>query len=942
MQKNGPNRYRKKSPTTLVTRSAKSISLSTRIKVSKCGKSNKNNNYPQNIKITTTNPHNSLSSRSFSTYSDSSEYSDDLYGEIVLQTTPTAPTTHHPSPTRSNALPMTIFNVISGLNPTPVGVTAFRLSGPHSYHILSLLSRTPIKKIKELSKKRIFTTSLYSIPDELHDMGLLRNNTAVLNNFDPNDTPNDDFNDINKRELNHPPQIWNHNINRDDYDDNDENDENDDNDIDSIPFTKNTLPIPNTNEIIDLEAMILTFKGPKSFTGEDTVELHVHGNPIIVRELFTSIGKLSAARVAKNGEFIQRAYLNNRLSLLQVEAYYDLLHSQNTTEIIHASKTSKMNKDIMFIYSKWRHVLIESLAYLESIIDFGEDEGDIDQDEILKFVFPQVLAIRDDIYALLQQQTREKVTNGLSVSIFGEPNVGKSSLLNKVIGRQLAIVSSIPGTTRDIVTTSIDINGLPVQLHDTAGIRDTNDVVEWEGIRRATELSKDVDYKVVLFDMGQIGKELGVVLDGNGVGDLEGFKGRVAGEFLENDFGKNNDLIGEGMDPKMGLTKLDTEIKTLIMTSLTSQHQGIRSLLSPETLLVWTKCDTLPFTQFEELQSMSLKPTSDPIFLQKQTQKRESFQIEEEKRIKQDLENLKNLLQTQSTIQNGLNDEKKVDQNALFEDLSRQISNNRMLSLNQPIFEQNDGNNDKFISNLGKKNTSQSNTNSTKLLKSIPLDIYFQNMTRYCLQVMKGDQNGKMSDSQNLVDDVICVSSKYNYNVSKISSIIHTFAHKTAISAMVGTDVNKNNNVQNNFENFKNLQNSDSQLSQMALSNLFAKHDITLSSRHRQSLLLCYDSLNVFLNQMSKSIRLKKDEQIIQQQQNDEKNDAKNDHNNNKSKIVLNQEEKRSLPVRENDLVLSAASLRNAVNHIAEIDGQGGVHAEEVLDAVFNRFCIGK
>jgi tRNA U34 5-carboxymethylaminomethyl modifying GTPase MnmE/TrmE len=159
---------------------------------------------------------------------------------------------------------------------------------------------------------------------------------------------------------------------------------------------------------------------------------------------------------------------------------------------------------------------------------------------------------------------------------------------------------------------------------------------------------------------------------------------------------------------------------------------------------------------------------------------------------------------------------------------------------------------------------------------------------------------------------------------------------------MVGTEVNKNNNVQNNFENFKNLQNSDSQLSQMALSNLFAKHDITLSSRHRQSLLLCYDSLNVFLNQMSKSIRLKKDEQIIQQQQNDEKNDAKNDHNNNKSKIVLNQEEKRSLPVRENDLVLSAASLRNAVNHIAEIDGQGGVHAEEVLDAVFNRFCIGK
>ncbi|MGL5447566.1 MAG: tRNA uridine-5-carboxymethylaminomethyl(34) synthesis GTPase MnmE [Rhabdaerophilum sp.] len=238
---------------------------------------------------------------------------------------------------------------------------------------------------------------------------------------------------------------------------------------------------PADHSIVD-HGLALFFPGPASFTGEDVLELQSHGSVAVVRKLLTIISRIEDCRPADAGEFSRRAYLKGKLDLLQIEALSDLLVAETEMQRILAVEGSSWLRSRA---EHWRSAIIELMAEVETQIDFG-DEGDV-IDRLDSATEQKILNFAEEIDSTLQRlKVGERIRQGYRIAVLGPPNAGKSSLVNALADRDLSIVSAIPGTTRDALEATIDLDGLPVVLVDTAGIRDVDsDSIEQEGIRRS-------------------------------------------------------------------------------------------------------------------------------------------------------------------------------------------------------------------------------------------------------------------------------------------------------------------------------------------------------------------------------------------------------------------------------------------------------------------------
>ena len=252
---------------------------------------------------------------------------------------------------------------------------------------------------------------------------------------------------------------------------------------------------PATGETID-DGLALWFPAPASVTGEDVAECHIHGGPAVVAALIAALGPFEGLRPAEPGEFTRRAFDNGKLDLTAVEGLADLIEAE--TEAQRRQALRQYDGVLATLYEGWRARLIALLAHAEAAIDFPDEEL---PDGLLADVLSQAIDIIKEIDEHLSDDRRgERLRDGLQVAIVGAPNVGKSSLLNRIAQRDVVIVSDIAGTTRDVVEVHLDLGGYPVTLADTAGVRDAKDAIEAEGIRRAAARAAAADLKLAVFD----------------------------------------------------------------------------------------------------------------------------------------------------------------------------------------------------------------------------------------------------------------------------------------------------------------------------------------------------------------------------------------------------------------------------------------------------------
>ncbi len=249
------------------------------------------------------------------------------------------------------------------------------------------------------------------------------------------------------------------------------------------------------NERID-EVLVLIMKAPRSFTGEDIVEIHCHGGLIAVQRVLERVLAHPEVRRAMPGEFSQRAVLNGRIDITQAEAINELIgaRSKKAAQLAMASLDGGIQRRINAIREK----LIDQLSELEARVDFEDELPPLNGSEILN----ELLKVRSDLLQLVEDAKRGAIVHqGLRVALIGCPNVGKSSLLNRLSRRERAIVTNLPGTTRDLLESEIILEGVPITLIDTAGIRATNDEIEKLGIARSQEALTSADIVIMVFDL---------------------------------------------------------------------------------------------------------------------------------------------------------------------------------------------------------------------------------------------------------------------------------------------------------------------------------------------------------------------------------------------------------------------------------------------------------
>jgi tRNA modification GTPase len=244
------------------------------------------------------------------------------------------------------------------------------------------------------------------------------------------------------------------------------------------------------------EALVLVFSEGASFTGEPSVEFHTHGGRATIEAVLSHLADTPGLRLAEPGEFTRRALINGRMDLTQVEALGDLIEAE--TEVQRKLALRTFGGEISQKVELWRGKLLRALALIEATIDFADEE--VPQD-----VGPEVAELLDALRADLSRdlagaRVAERVRDGFEVAIVGRPNVGKSTLLNALAGRQAALTSEIAGTTRDVIEVRMDIHGLAVTLLDTAGLRETSDVLEAAGVRLAEERARQADLRLFLLD----------------------------------------------------------------------------------------------------------------------------------------------------------------------------------------------------------------------------------------------------------------------------------------------------------------------------------------------------------------------------------------------------------------------------------------------------------
>ena len=321
-------------------------------------------------------------------------------------------------------------------------------------------------------------------------------------------------------------------------------------------ITNDDLPTPRvatlrkmnnikTNELID-EGIIIWFPGPASYTGEDLAEFHVHGSRAVVVALHETISKIQNCRLAEPGEFTKRAFQNGKINLLKAESIGDLISSE--TEIQRKQAIKIMNGNSSDKFNSWREKLLKILSYVEAKIDFPEE--DLPKD-VLHEITENSKRVSSEIQKVLKdQKVGEIIREGFKIAIVGPTNVGKSSLLNYLSKRDVAIVSEIAGTTRDVIETHLNLDGYPVIVSDTAGIRDSKDEIEKKGIKLALKSAEKADLRLVVIEPKNL--------------DFTGF--------LKDLFDKNSiliinksDLLKKQLDPE--IKKLDHVLISIIKNS---------------------------------------------------------------------------------------------------------------------------------------------------------------------------------------------------------------------------------------------------------------------------------------------------------------------------------------------------------------------------------------
>ena len=253
---------------------------------------------------------------------------------------------------------------------------------------------------------------------------------------------------------------------------------------------------PKNDKVIDPEALLLLFPAPNSYTGDDLAEFQIHGSNAVISALLKVLSEQDNCRLAEPGEFTKIAFQNDKMDLLKAESIGDLIHAE--TELQRDQAVKLVQGNASNYYNDLREKLIKSLSYIEAKIDFAEDDL---PEKILKEVQNSIKDIHQDIKKILEDnKVGEKIRDGFKVSIIGEVNAGKSSLLNLLSKREVAIVSDEEGTTRDVIETFLNIDGYPVILADTAGIREAKNEVEKKGISLALGKSKEADLNIIVID----------------------------------------------------------------------------------------------------------------------------------------------------------------------------------------------------------------------------------------------------------------------------------------------------------------------------------------------------------------------------------------------------------------------------------------------------------
>ncbi|XP_023563401.1 tRNA modification GTPase GTPBP3, mitochondrial [Octodon degus] len=248
-------------------------------------------------------------------------------------------------------------------------------------------------------------------------------------------------------------------------------------------------------------ALVLWFPGPQSFTGEDCAEFHVHGGPAVVSGVLQALSSVPGLRPAQAGEFTRRAFAHGKLSLPEVEGLADLIHAE--TEAQRRQALRQLEGELGQLSHSWAETLTKALAHVEAYIDFAEDDNL--EEGVLEQADQEVQALEVALGAHLQDARRgQRLRSGVHVVVTGPPNAGKSSLVNLLSQKPVSIVSSEPGTTRDVLETPVDLAGFPVLLSDTAGLREGVGAVEQEGVRRARERLEQADLVLAVLDASDL------------------------------------------------------------------------------------------------------------------------------------------------------------------------------------------------------------------------------------------------------------------------------------------------------------------------------------------------------------------------------------------------------------------------------------------------------